>query len=310
MFQRIRVQKPAYELNLLEVTTTVAPSDLRLLARGRLVVSVSSASKPEALKLSGSVMTKATCEIFQTTLSSATSDRNSNLRGASGLSWLYLNNEGSLVYNVQVDGLNEEKKPVFITLVDVSTKRKRELEDLTPSYYQGWANGTLTKLGHKVIESLYSGNLMVNVATEYEGSLIHGKLTPKFVADSREAPAPVLLKREDYSLPSSAVGLAWISIDNDCHIHYDISLSGLGNTDRVLELYMELLPMIAPGAPVLVRFLDEFQGKQVEGSPVESLPKEELKRLDTGVVFLKIKDKITKNTLLGATLKEVGVYLL
>lgn len=213
------------------------------------------------------------------------------------------------MYNVQVDGLNEEK-PVFITLVDVSTKRKKEFEDLTPSFHQGWANGTLTRLGHKVIESLYSGNLMVNVAAENEDSLIHGKLMPKFVADAREAPAPVLLKREDYSLSTSAVGLAWISIDDDCHIHYDVSLTGIGSTDRVFELYMELLPMIAPGAPVLMRFLDEFQGKQVEGSSVEPLPKEELRRLDTGVVFLKIKDKWTKNTLLGATLKEVGVYLI
>lgn len=254
--------------------------------------------------MSGNVVTKTTCELFQTTLSSATLDKNFNQQGVSGLAWLYLNNEGSLVYNVQVDGLHDDRKPVFITLVDVSTKRKMELEDLTPSFYHGWANGTVDKLGPKVLEPLYSGNLAVNVATEKESSLIKGRLSAKLVADARDAPAPVLLK-PDYNQPISAVGIAWITIDDECHLHYDVSLSGLGSTDRQLQLHMELMPMLAPGAPVIARLLDEFQGIQVEGSPTEPLPKEELDLLDSGVCFIKVKDNKTRETLLAATLMQV-----
>lgn len=305
LFQKIRVKKPARELNEIEISSPVTPADLRLLTRGRLVLSIASLSKPDALRLSGNVVTKTTCELFQSTLSSATLDKSFNQQGVSGLAWLYLNNEGSLVYNVQVDGLHDDREPVFITLVDVSTKRKMELEDLTPSFYRGWANGTVDKLGPKVLEPLYSGNLAVNVATERESSLIKGRLSAKLVADARDAPAPVLLKREDYNLPTSAVGIAWITIDDECHLHYDVSLSGLGSTDRQLQLYMELLPMIAPGAPVITRLLDEFQGIQVEGSPTEPLPKEELDRLDSGVGFIKVKDNRTRETLLAATLKQV-----
>lgn len=301
--ERIRVKKPAHELNEIEISSPVSPSDLRLLTRGRLVLSVASVSKPNALRLNGNVVTKTSCELFQTTLSSAASDKGFNHRGVSGLAWLYLNNEGSLVYNVQVDGLYDES--VFITLVDVTSKRKMELEDLSRSFNNGWANGTVDKLSPKVLEPLYSGNLGVNVATVKDGSLIKGKLNAKLVADARDAPAPVLLKREDYNLPSSAVGIAWLTIDNECHLHYDVTLSGLGSNDRHLQLYMDLLPMIAPGAPVTTRLLDEFQGMQVEGSPTEPLPKEELDLLDSGVGFIKIKDSKTYETLLAATLKQV-----
>lgn len=301
------MKKPAHELNEVEISSPVSPSDLRLLTRGRLVLSISSLSKPSALRLSGNVVTKTACELFQTTLNSAMVDNKGfNQRGVSGLAWLYLNNEGSLVYNVQVDGLNDERQPVFITLVDVTSKRKMELEDLTPSFYNGWANGTIDKLSPKVLEPLYSGNLAVNVATLKESSLIKGKLSAKLVADARDAPAPVLLKREDYNLPSSAVGMAWINIDSECHLHYDVTLSGLGSNDRQLQLYMDLLPMIAPGAPVITKLLDEFQGMQVEGSPTEPLLKEELDLLDSGVGFIKVKENKTRETLLAATLKQAS----
>ncbi|KAJ3642845.1 hypothetical protein Zmor_025596 [Zophobas morio] len=301
------VKKPHYELNVIEIRSPVTSADLRLLTRGRLVLTISSVSKPEALRLSGSVLTKVTCEIFQTTLAPSASEANGY--GTSGLAWLYLNNEGSLVYNVQIDNLRTTPdNTTFITLVDVSTKRRTELEDLTPTFdfINGWANGTLVKLSPKVLEPLYAGNLTVNVATPNDTSLIRGRLVPKPVADARDAPAPFLLKRENYTLPASAVGLAWVNVDTDCYIHYDVSLSGLGS-ERKLELSLELLPMLAPGAPVITRHLDEFQGNQVEGSPVNALTREESRRLDSGVGFLKVKEQDTGITLLVATVRHVGV---
>lgn len=303
--EKIRVHKPAHELNLIEVSSPVSPADLRLLTRGRLVLSISSVSKPDALRLSGNVITKATCELFQSTLNSPNNDRGANPYGSSGLAWVFLNNEGSLVYNIQVEDLHPDQKPVFITLVDVTTKRKMELEDLTPYFVDGWANGTVDKLSPRVLEPLYSGNLAVNVATQSENSLLRGRLSARLVADARDAPAPVLLKREDKTLPPSAVGMAWVTVDNECHIHYDVSISGLVTSDKKLELYLELLPMIAPGAPVITRYLDEFHGNQVEGSPTDTLQKEELHRIDTGVVFIKIKDKNSKVTLLSTVLRQV-----
>lgn len=280
----------------------MSSADLRLLTRGRLLLTISSVSRPESLRLSGTIVTKATCELFQTTLSSGTA---TNVFGTSGLAWLYLNSEGSLVYNVQIDSLTS--KPAVVTLVDFSTKKRTELLDLTPSLNEGWANGTFDKLSPKILEPLFSGNLGVNVATENENSLVRGRLTSKPVAEARDASAPYLLKRENFSLPASAVGIAWLFIDNDCCIHYDVSISSVGSKN--LELSLEMVPMLAPGAPVIARHLDDFQSNQLEGSPLNSLSREEVHRLAKGVGFLKVKDKDTKSTLLAATIRNMAIPL-
>lgn len=298
--ENVYVKKPSNELNVVEISSPVSNADLRLLTRGKLLLSISSVSQPTARKLSGNVMTKATCEIFQSLLLSNSEQQNPYR--TSGLAWLFLNNEGSLVYNIQV--ANWREVPESISLIDTSTKRKPQLEDLTPYFENGWANGTIDKLSPKVLEPLYAGNLALNLATTKTPSLLKGKLVSKTVADARDSPAPLLLRRQNYTLPSSAVGLAWINIDDDCHIQYDITVAGLGN-EKKLDVFLELLPMLAPGAPVITRHLDSFQGNQVEGSPVESLVREELNRLDTGVGFLKIKEG--RETLFSATIKQIEV---
>lgn len=61
------MEKPAHELNVVEVQTAVSSAELRLLMRGKLVVSIASKKTPTELKLEGKVMTRATCEIFQVT---------------------------------------------------------------------------------------------------------------------------------------------------------------------------------------------------------------------------------------------------
>lgn len=284
----------------------MSPADLRSLSRGRLLLTISSLSHPEALRLSGNVITKVTCELFQATLASSSSEHNTNPDGISGISWMYLNNAGSLIYNLQIQNL---ASTAIITLADVSQKRRIELEDLTPyvqNLQNGWANGTLDKLTPKILEPLYSGNLAVNIAIPPgQGSFIRGRLLPKPVADARDSPAPYLMKPDNYTLPSAAAGLAWISVDNDCHIHYDVSITGLNGNNRKFDLYIEMYPMIAPGAPFINKHLEDFQGNTVEGSPVEALSKEELNRLDSGVSLLKVKDHETRVVLLAATVTNV-----
>ncbi|XP_074031748.1 chordin short gastrulation [Leptinotarsa decemlineata] len=296
--ENIIVHQPATDLNLIELSSTVSQADLRSLSRGRLVVTVSSVSKPEALRLSGNVITKITCEIFQTTLSSEKHSQD----GDSGLAWMYLNNQGSLIYNVQVDNLDSDTYHLM-TLTDPSGKKKAEVY---APFHKGWANGTEEKMAHKIIDPLYNGKLDMSIVIAND--TLHGYLSPKLVADARDAPAPVLLKRENYTLPSSVVGIVWISVDNDCHFHYDVSISGLGH-DRKLELYMEMYPIIAPGAPYIQKHLEDFQGNQVEGSPVEALSKEELDRLDGGVTFIKVKDIVSQVILLSATLPKMQLPL-
>lgn len=318
--ERVRISKPAYDLNVLEFRTAVTASDLRQLTRGKLLLSVASVSKPEALKLSGSVITKTTCELFQTTLSSAGSD-GKNPYGVSGTAWMYINNEGSLVYNVRVEGLQrmdsrmEGDQTKQLTLFDVSPKRARggvELEDLTPSFVDGWANGTLEKLGPKVLEPLYSGFLAVNLATATEGALLRGKLQPRLVDEPRNSPAPYLLKRDDSSsVASSAAGIAWLSVAASCHLHYDVSLAGMGGASlSSLDMVVEMFPILYPEAPNVTLLLveaGEFSNNNVEGSPTEMLTKEELRRLDMGFSFLKVRDARSKKVILSTRVDHLKI---
>lgn len=136
----MRVSKSATDLNLVEFSSPVSQADLRLLTRGRLLLSISSVSKPEALRLSGPIITKTSCDLFQTTLASSQPEK-LNPYGTTGLAWMYLSNQGSLIYNVQVNNLDPHHKYPIVTLVDTTTKRRSELEDLTLYFHDGWANG-------------------------------------------------------------------------------------------------------------------------------------------------------------------------
>ena len=62
----------------------------------------------------------------------------------SGMAWMYMNREGSLVYSVQLDELNMQDSPMLTLVAGHRNNGKRsmlELEDLTPSLTLGWANG-------------------------------------------------------------------------------------------------------------------------------------------------------------------------
>lgn len=170
------------------------------------------------------------------------------------------------------------------------------------------SSGTQEKLTPKILDPLYSGKLEVNVDFG-NATVIHGRLSSKPVADARDAPAPVLLTRENHTLPSSLVGLAWISVDNECHIHYDVTISGL-NQDRKLSLYIEMYPTLAPGAPSFNKLLENFSGNQVEGSPVDSLTENELLMLESGYNFIKVKETDTSALLLASATTRVSLLFL
>nr|CAD7201391.1 unnamed protein product [Timema douglasi] len=306
----VKVEKPAQELNVVEVQSAVSLSDLRQLTRGRLVLSVFSKRSPQELKLEGKVITRATCEIFQSPISSSESDNNeddndseSSETSVSGLSWLYVNREGGLVYNVEVSELPADATPI-IALVSGRGRKRVELEDLTPSFQSGWANGTINSLTPRELEQLYAGELAVNVATETDRSVVRGRLQQRLVADARDSPKPMLLERQDVSTPATLVGMAWLAVDSECTLHYEVELSGLHPEDKDLKLNLESVPFLAPGAPVSRRLLEEFQGSQLEGFVIGISPMD-LMQIESGVSFLEIQDN--KTVLLRARLPQVKI---
>ncbi|EDW27057.1 GL16443 [Drosophila persimilis] len=300
-----RVRKPSAEINVLELSSPISIQNLRLMSRGKLLLTVESKKYPQ-LRIQGHIVTRASCEIFQTLLAPHNGE---SATRSSGLAWVYLNTDGSLAYNIETDHVNTRDRP-NISLVEEQGKRKAKLEDLTPSFNFNQAIGSVEKLGPKVLESLYAGELGVNVGTEHETSLIRGRLVPRPVADARDSAEPILLKRQEHLAASGsnqsghAMGMAWMSIDNECNLHYELTLSGVPPQD--LQLYLEEKPIEAIGAPVTRKLLEEFNGSYLEGFFL-SMPSAELIKLEMSVCYLELHSKHSKQLLLRGKLKSTKV---
>ncbi|KAL0127431.1 hypothetical protein PUN28_005612 [Cardiocondyla obscurior] len=289
--EEITVRKPSNELNYGEVRSAISGTDLRLLARGKLSISIMSRKDPQALRLMGTVGPRATCDMYQTLLLSETPSM------ASGIAWAFLDRIGALRYGVQLIGLEEESP--LVTLVDEGGKRRMELEDLTPSLIGGFANGSLDRPGPRLLQPLFNEELSV-VAASHLGSLLRGRLLERPVADARDTNAPVLLQRltKEPTHPGP-VGLIWTAVDLDCSLHYELELAGFPLTSqepRTFRLYLETMPMMAQGAPVARRLLEEFSGYSLEGS-VTGLSPMELYRIESGIGFLEVTDKSSTHIL-------------
>uniref|UniRef100_A0A1S4G9Q5 Uncharacterized protein n=1 Tax=Anopheles gambiae TaxID=7165 RepID=A0A1S4G9Q5_ANOGA len=157
--------------------------------------------------------------------------------------------------------------------------------------------------GPRVLEPLYAGELAIQVANEQNLTLLHGKFVTRQVADARDSAAPVLLRRgADAPAPlAHAVGLAWLAVDNECSLHYDLSLAGVPGAYHPLQLYLEELPLEAPNAPVARRLLEDFSGNQLEGFQL-GLPPRELAKLETSVIYLEVRSNGTAEPVLRARL--------
>jgi chordin len=194
-----RVKKPSHDVNVLELSSPVTAYDLRMLTRGKLQITVESRKNPELLRIQGNVVTRVSCELFQTLLSSHNSEAKTK---SCGMAWLYMNKDGSLVYNIQTHNLNLADNPLITLTNENGGKKNSELEDLTPSLQMDHAVGTVERLGPRVLEPLYSGDLGINIATKQDTSLIRGKFVVRQVTDARDSQGKNLMN-----------GIEWNFID-------------------------------------------------------------------------------------------------
>lgn len=283
----VRVKKPAHDYNVIEFSSPLTTHDLRLLTRGKLSLTVES-RKHTGLRIQGHITTRVACEHFQTLLAPHSSESTTK---SSGLAWIYLNRDGAMVYNIYTDSLNSDDN-TMITLVDDGVKRKTELEDLTPSLIGSTAIGIIDRVGPRVLEALYSDNLAINVANESEVSVMRGRLVTRQVADSRDSTEPILLKRLDPNSPAHMIGMAWLAVDNECSLHYEITLNDNFNHQQPYQLFLEEIPIEAPGAPVSRRLLEEFSGHYLEGFFM-GITSYDLAKLETSVIYLEVRTKDT-----------------
>ncbi|KAK6620324.1 hypothetical protein RUM44_006725 [Polyplax serrata] len=310
----IRVQKPSHTINAEEVKSLISMNELRMITRGKYSISISSRQKPELYYISGSITTRTSCEIFQAPLSPSsepdgldaqeTISMLSPFPPSSGMAWLYVNRDGSITYNAQITDLQEP--PVFTLTPTGKGKKTLDTQQFSPTHVSnGLATGTLDKLSPKLLEFLYAGELSLSVSSARTGRVVKGMLNSRPVAGAVDSKAPALLKRVQGKKTSDLTGMAWLSIDFDCDLYYEVQLSGTGAEFRSYQLFLEDTPMVAPNSPVSKRHLEDFNGTFLEG--FTQLTPQELLRMDTGVCFFEIKDLLTGAVLLRADMKQLKI---
>ncbi|KAG7308648.1 hypothetical protein JYU34_005870 [Plutella xylostella] len=157
-----KVAKPGYEMNVLEVSTPVSAAELRSLARGRLVLSVEAVGTP-GRRISGPVGQRAACEVYQAPL---LAERPPASPVPEGLAFLYIDRDGSLVYDIQVENLSATEPK--ITLVEEQGKRHSQVEILETH------SGVLARPSARIFPPLYDDQLAVHIGTDVPPSSAGG----------------------------------------------------------------------------------------------------------------------------------------
>ncbi|XP_050680807.1 dorsal-ventral patterning protein Sog [Leptidea sinapis] len=279
-----KLNKPSYEFNVIEVSTPVSAAELRSLARGRLLLAVESMGTPER-RISGVVRQRAACEVFHAPLMA---ERPPASPAPEGLALLYIDKDGSLVYDIQIDNmvLTDPK----ITLVEEQGKRHSQVEILDTRV------GVLARPSARIFPPLYDDQLAVHIGSDTGPPILRGRLLSRSLPDAASA-GPALLRRTDARMPATltpVAGLAWVSVDALCGLNYEIVLNGYnGAWSTWLESHA-----IGNNGP---RSLPGIEGTVLEPTPAE------MAALNAGASYLNIRTSENGTEFLRTRLPQISI---
>ena len=83
-------------------------------------------------------------------------------------------------------------------------------------------NGTF-RMNSKDIDTFYHANLYINVASENHERELRGRIVQHFLGPAQEfAIRPILLKGTSGDSNATVSGLAWLTVDTTCRLHYQV----------------------------------------------------------------------------------------
>ncbi|XP_030040893.1 dorsal-ventral patterning protein Sog isoform X1 [Manduca sexta] len=279
-----RVNKPNYDFNVLEVSTPVSAAELRSLARGRLLLTVEAVDTPER-RLVGSVRQKAACEVYHAPL---VSERAPASPAPEGLALIYIDKEGSLVYDIQMDNLsvNDPK----ITLVEEQGKRHSQVEILDTRI------GVLARPSARIFQPLYEDTLAVHVSGDAGPPILRGRLTSRLMPDAAGSGPALLRRTSQVRVPMTMAGLAWLSVDSLCGLYYEAVVTG-GNSRTKSSWWLET----HAGGEGNARELGADEGWILEPTAAE------LVALHVGAAYLELRSHDNVTALLRTRVPQISV---
>ncbi|XP_044290593.1 chordin [Varanus komodoensis] len=281
-----------------EVLTGLGSRELLWLAQGQLRMAAQVEGRLRR-RIAGRITTRRGCDTLQSVLCGGDA-LTPTQTGAVGSAKFMLHENGSLEYQVQVAGTRSE-----VTGITLETKPRRRnqrnvLYDMTHSYRDGMASGIWGQANGRDAHMLLQNELFLNVATgEFEEGELRGQISSLLYsglqARYQELPVPLAGQFVTPPVRTGAAGHAWVSLDEHCHLHYEIVVGGLGKADdgtvsAHLHGFAELGELQESSVREHKRLLRGFYGSEAQGV-VKDLDRQLLHHLAQGTAFLQVSTK-------------------
>uniref|UniRef100_A0A8C8JEZ8 Chordin n=1 Tax=Oncorhynchus tshawytscha TaxID=74940 RepID=A0A8C8JEZ8_ONCTS len=300
VLREIHANVTAYDPDFAEVLTDLNSRELFWLSRGQLVIAVETEG-PDPRHISGFITGRKSCDTIQSVMSSGDA-LTPGKTGGVGSAFFHLHDNGTLDYQVQIAGLSSEVVGLTIELKPRRRSKRSVLYDLAPEFDRpsGRATGSWSRLEARHIHMLLQNELFINVATAHsqEGELrgqIRGLLYSGLEAPRHEIPIPLAGQFVAPPVLTSAGGHAWVSVDERCHLHYEIVVAGLNKADDLtvsahLHGFAEI-GELGESSTNHKRLLTGFYGSQAQGV-LKDISVELLRHLDRGTAFIQVSTKV------------------
>eukprot|EP00076_Gallus_gallus_P024614 XP_015146860.1 chordin isoform X3 [Gallus gallus] len=280
-----------------EVLSDLSAHELQWLAQGQLRI-VADTQGRHPRQLEGTITARRSCDTIQSVLCGADALQPTKT-GAVGSAKLALHENGTLEYQVRVVGTASEVVGVTLETKPRRKNRRNVLFDMTPSYRAGMAQGVWHSPSARDVHMLLQNELFLNVATKdwAEGELRGQVISLPYsglLARYTEMPVPLAGQLVSPPVSSGAGGHAWLSLDEHCHLHYEIVVAGLGRpADGTVSAQLHgvaELGEMGTRPHLHKRMLKGFYGTEAQGV-VKDLDAELLQHLAQGTAFLQVSTK-------------------
>ncbi|KAM6970135.1 chordin [Aplochiton taeniatus] len=300
VLREIRNNVTLHDPDFAEVLTDLNSRELFWLSRGQLEIAVETEGE-EPQRISGFITGRRSCDTIQSVMSSGDALVPGKTGGV-GSAVFYLHDNGTLDYQIQVAGVTSEVVGVTIELKPRRRSKRSVLYDLTPDYSSttGRAAGSWGRLEARHIHMLLQNELFINVATAHnqEGELrglIRALLYNGLEAPRHHTPIPLAGQFVSPPVQTNAAGHAWVSVDDQCHLRYQIVVAGLSPSDDLtVSAHLHGLAEIGElddSATNHKRLLTGFYGSQAQGI-LRDVSVELLRHLDKGTAFIQVSTKV------------------
>ncbi|CAL1571210.1 unnamed protein product [Knipowitschia caucasica] len=300
VLREIRANVTSHDPDFAEVLTDLNSRELFWLSRGQLAIAVTTEGHDPKL-VSGFITGRKSCDTLQSVMSSGDALMPVKTGGV-GSAIFNLHDNGTLDYQVQVAGLTSTVLGLTIEQKPRRRNKRSVLYDLTPEYSvaSGQAVGSWSRLEARHIHMLLQNELFINVATAHnQDGELRGQIKALFYsgldAPRHELPTPLAGFFVSPPVRTGASGHAWVSVDNNCHLHYEIVVAGLSKADDLtVNAHLHGLAEIGElddTSATHKRLLTGFYGSQAQGV-LKDMSSELLQHLDQGTAFIQVSTKM------------------